>query len=81
MGCHRVKYFFLERVFCTLSKRQSCLLSIPAEIYVYAFFYLHKENFALFGSVRKELSRIAHSTIKILYSKWNTQEREMLVTT
>jgi len=40
-------------------KRQSFLLSIPAEINVYTFFYLHKENFAFIGSVRKELSRIA----------------------
>lgn len=61
-------------------KRQSFLLSIPVEIYVYAFFYLHNENFAFFGSVRKELSRIAYSTIKI-YSKWNTREIEMLIST
>ena len=62
-------------------KRQSRLLSIPAEIYEYKFFNLNKENFAFFGSVRNELSRIADSTIKMTYSKWNTREREMLITT
>ena len=82
MGCHRVKYFFLG-YFVAFQKRQSFLLSIPTEIYeyIYIFLYLNKENFAFLGSVRNELSRIAGSTIKMTYSKWNTREREMLITT
>lgn len=35
--------------------------------------YLNKKNFAFLGSVRKELSRIAYSTTKILKTQQSTE--------
>ena len=72
---------FREGILCSFKRGKAFYFQYLLRYMYKHFFYLQKENCVFFGSVRKELSRIPYSTIKILYSKWNTREREMLITT
>ena len=71
---------FKEGILCPFKRGKAFYFQYLLRYMYTHFFYLHNEKFAFFGSVRKELSRIAYSTIKI-YSKWNTREIEMLIST